>query len=802
MKGMTRRAPNAPGHKPRWTSSQKQAVGSARSYQSPLWFTVGRGVLNEVYFPRLDQACSRDLRLIVTDDQGFYCDEVESTHHQVEWIAPGVPAFRITNRCERFELEKLLVSDPRGPVVLMRVRFRPLQGERQDYRLHALLTAHLDNQGMDNTARLAEYKGVPLLAAERPGWALALLGSPAFAQRSVGYTGTSDGRSQLRQFGQLRETYDLAEKGNVALTGAIDLSQEEFLLALGLGSSVEEAALHARLTLARGLETVLEEFRREWERWQEQLLPLDDTISTAVLGLHHSKNFPGAIIASASIPWGTAHGDRSAGGYHVAWPRDSYEAAGGMLAAGAHDEARRVMFYFEATQEEEGHWPQCMWLDGTPHRSAVQLDEAAAPILLLEMARRQGLLRPQELTRLWPMVRKAVGYIVAHGPCSEQDRWEETSGYSPYTLATQIVALLEAADLAELHDERPLADFLRELADAWNDCIERWCYAEDTGLARQHQVQGYYVRLAPADRDETLSLEDQSVGIKNQPGEKQFPAASIVSPDALALVRLGLRSPHDQRILDTLRVLDALLKVETPAGPGWHRYNHDGYGEHSDGSPYDGSGIGRAWPLLTGERGHYELAAGHPAEAERLLETMRGFAGEVGLLSEQVWDSDDLPEQGLFRGQPTYSARPLVWAHAEQLKLLRSLRDGKVFDMPGQTVDRYLVQGVRARHTCWTFRSRMACVLKGQDLRLLTRRSASVRYSLDGWRTQHDAQTRPTGLGGYVLDLPTSELEEGAGVWFTFYWPEADRWEGENFRVEVALPLPSGRARPGQRILT
>ena len=109
-----------------------------------------------------------------------------------------------------------------------------------------------------------------------------------------------------------------------------------------------------------------------------------------------------------------------------------------------------------------------------------------------------------------------------------------------------------------------------------------------------------------------------------------MPAAAIVSPDALALVRFGLRSADDPRILDTVEVIDALLKTETATGPVWHRYNDDGYGEHEDGAPFDGTGIGRGWPLLTGERAHYELAAGRTAQARRLLGVMEARRAREG----------------------------------------------------------------------------------------------------------------------------------------------------------------------------
>ena len=124
----------------------------------------------------------------------------------------------------------------------------------------------------------------------------------------------------------------------------------------------------------------------------------------------------------------------------------------------------------------------------------------------------------------------------------------------------------------------------------------------------------------------------------------------LISPDALALVRFGLRDANDPRMLGTVKAIDALLRRELPNGPYWYRYNNDGYGEHADGSPFDGTGIGRLWPLLTGERAHYELAAGRLAEAKRLLNALEGSAGTGGLLPEQIWDSEEFPDRNSFSG--------------------------------------------------------------------------------------------------------------------------------------------------------
>ena len=141
----------------------------------------------------------------------------------------------------------------------------------------------------------------------------------------------------------------------------------------------------------------------------------------------------------------------------------------------------------------------------------------------------------------------------------------------------------------------------------------------------------------------------------------------LVSVDALALVRFGLRAATDPRILNTIKVIDAKLKTDTPSGPCWHRYNKDGYGEDAKGNLYSGAGIGRAWPLLTGERAHYEIAAGNLDKAKELLNTMESFANN-SLFPEQIWDTVDIPEKGLFLVKHSGSAMPLTWAHAEYIK--------------------------------------------------------------------------------------------------------------------------------------
>jgi len=792
--------PGAPGLPARWTSSAKSGVGTALTAASRIWFTTSHGILNEIYYPRVDLACTRDFGLIVTDADGYFSEEKRDADHAVDVVEEGAPAFRLVNtaRDGRYRITKTVLTDPRREALLLDVVFEPLVGTLEDYRLHALLSPHLVNAGSDNTAWVGDYKGNEMLfACGRRGISLALAASVPWLARSVGFVGSSDGWQQLVQANALDERYQRAENGNVALSGTLDIvaSGGRLLLAVAFGGRPEEAGYRALSSLQDGFADARRIYLKGWRNWQKTLLKLDRPktagapntyrVSTAVLASHRPLSFPGAAIASLSIPWGFNKGDEDLGGYHLVWPRDLVETAGGFLAAGAVDDAIAILGYLRAIQEPDGHWSQNVWLDGMPYWGGVQMDECAFPILLADMLRRGGHLEGEALAGFIPMVEKAAGYVVRNGPVTGQDRWEEDAGYSPFTLAVEIAALLAAADILEpgRHVE---ARYLRETADTWNDCVEHWTFASGTAICSGLGVSGYYVRIAPPDTADAASPLDGFVPVKNRPpADMARHSTLLVSPDALALVRFGLRAADDPRIVDTIKVIDELLKADLPQGPVWYRYNGDGYGEQQDGGPFDGTGIGRPWPLLTGERAHYEIAAGRHVVAAELLLTLERSAGPGGLLPEQVWDGEDIPERELFRGKPSGSAMPLVWAHSEHIKLLRSLRDQAVFDMPPQPVERYQKRGVVSKVRCWRFNQKARSLPRGKHLRIEVGAPAVVHWSLDGWATTHDNATTATGFDMHVLDLPTDRAPHGTTVRFTFYWPEVDRWEGENFEVLI-----------------
>jgi len=651
----------------------------------------------------------------------------------------------------------------------------------------------------------------------------------------VGYVGQSDGWRDLEQHGKLTWEYGAAEHGHIALAGEVDLQscQGQFVLALAIDRSTSGAALNGALSLNRSFDAIWKDYVAGWEAWQKTLRPLDlarDELpaldhphernrpdssrprvpngpagppvniyrsSMMVLGVHRAKHFNGAGVASLAIPWGDVRGDDDLGGYHLVWTRDLVEQAFGLLAAGAFTEVRSALDYLHATQKSDGSWPQMMWLDGDPYSKGIQLDETALPILAVDLAAREGALSSDDLHDFWPMVRLAAAFVLRSGPATGQDRWENTAGLSPYSLATAIAALRVAARLAKQFGEAELGTYLRETGELWSDLLESWTYVSGTPLAKRVGVKGYYVCIAPSPGLSSILARGEHPLMSQA---RDLPMTEVVSPDALALVRFGVRDAHDPRILDTLKVIDAVNRVETPAGPGFHRYNGGYYGEGDDGSPFhDGSrtGHGRLWPLLSGERGHYELAAGNTAAASQMLKAMSGFASQLGMIPEQVWDAEDLPEHHLYRGRPSGSAMPLVWANSEYARLVRSLSDGKVFDMPSVES---ASQPPAFKLALWRFEHQASSFEAGRRLRLEVRAPAVARFSLDGWKTSLELNTRDTGLGIHLVDLPTETTTAGARLSFTFRWPQADqRWEGTDFHLSVTAASsrpPAARSSP------
>lgn len=787
-----------PGISPRWTRSEKEGVGTAYNTASRIWFTLSHGILNEVYFPTVDSPQTRDLEYLITDEESFFHEEKRDLATRLEYIDAHALGYRITKSDPegRYRIVKEIIADPHLASVLIHTRLEGEEAFLKRLHLYVLLAPHLEVGGWGNTAAKAKMAGRELLVAFKREICLALGATVPFRRSSCGFVGLSDGWTDLHENFRMDWEFDYARNGNVAVMGELDLSKSRtFTLALSFGFGLHGAISTLLQSLGGSFEKQESRYREQWRRVCAGAIRLENSsgdggilqrISHSLLLSHEDKTYPGALIASMSIPWGEVHGDKDGlGGYHLVWTRDLCQSVTGLLATGNFETPYRALIYLAASQRPDGGFYQNFWINGAPYWTGIQLDGVAFPVLLAW--------RLYELEGLkdfdpYPMVLKAAEYLIRQGPATPQDRWEENSGYSPSTLASNIAALICAAELARLKKEEATALFFEEYADFLESHLEAWTVTTEGTLAPG--IPRHFIRIHPVDPKESRPDEDPNRGrliIHNRPPGTpfEFPANEIVDPGFLELVRYGIRRPGDPLIEDSLQVVDAVLKVETPFGPCWRRYNHDGFGQREDGGPYTGSGKGRAWPLLTGERAHYELAAGR--KVQRYIRAMEQFASPGGMLPEQVWDEADRPEWGMYFGRPTGSAMPLMWAHAEYVKLLRSVQDGAVFDRVSPVAVRYLNGKGRKDLEVWKVNRQAGAVAAGKTLRILGRAPFRLRWSRDEWKSVEDTDALPTGVALYFVDIQVS-MRQTSPVRFTFYWQEAGRWEGNDFSVEVIGP--------------
>ncbi|MGA8657751.1 MAG: glycoside hydrolase family 15 protein [Chthoniobacterales bacterium] len=785
----------APGIEPRWTSSAKEGLGTAYAMACRVWFTLSHGIINEIYYPGVDQPNTRDFQFLISDGQTFCHEEKRDLAHQIEYPDRNCLFYRLTNAepSGRYRIIKQLLADPRRPVILVQTRIEIAdESLRGKLSLYALLAPHLGRYGAGNSGWQTEISGKVLLHAERAGIHLVMGCSKGFLRRSVGYVGASDGWQDVMNHFRMAWQFTAAENGNIALTGEIDLrSGSEFTIAIGFGDSYQSTATNLLQSLATSFDFHHEAYVRQWRRTVAN--PNDNfsghtsdhgglyRLSRCVLLAHEDKIFQGALVASMSIPWGETKGDDDIGGYHLVWTRDLVQSASALLASGATDTPARALIWLAAIQRLDGSFPQNSWIDGSAFWPGLQLDEIAAPILLASRVQREGL--TGGLFDPWVMISRAAAYLILQGPVTAQDRWEENAGYSPSTLATVIAGLVCAAEFAKERGETGMADFILTYADWMAAHVEEW-----TVTTRGELVAGvsrHYIRINPTDSqapDPHADPNTTMILIAN--GGGFHPARDVVGGDFLHLVRLGIRDANDQIVRDSIEVIDQVIKHDLPQGPCWRRYNHDGYGQKADGGAFDGTGVGRSWPILTGERGHYELAAGR--DPMPFIRAMENFANAGGMISEQLWDSDDLPDGSMRRGQPTGAAMPLCWSHAEYIALVRSRHDGVCFERVGPAFERYVAHPVQSRHEIWSFRYQMRHMARHKTLRLIIAAKATIVWTADHWVTTNHADTIDGGgLSLCFADLSTEQFPGGSIVEFTFFWRAAQRWEGRNWQIGI-----------------
>jgi glucoamylase len=785
----------APGIEPRWTSSAKEGVGTAYHTSCRLWFTLSHGIVNEIYYPHVDQPNTRDFQFLISDGETFCHEEKRDLDHVIEYPARDCLFYRLTNSEPRgrYRLVKHVFTDPHGSVLLVHTKLEVFEEAlRRKLRLYALLAPHIAGYGAGNSAWCSEIGDVKLIHAQRQNVHLVMACSTDFSRRSVGYVGFSDGWQDLMDNFKMDWEFRAVENGNIALTAEIDVPDSgEFTIAVAFGRSYQSAATKLFQSLAEPFELHRQGYVRQWQRAvvnPEFDFSTDTSdgggmyrLSRCVLLAHEDKVFQGAMVASMSIPWGETKADQDLGGYHLVWTRDLVHSATALLATGQTSTPLRALIWLAAIQRPDGSFPQNSWIDGTAYWSGLQLDQIAFPILLAWHLHKQdalGLFHPRV------MIVRAAAHLILQGPVTTQDRWEENAGYSPSTIATVIAALACTAEWSKEFGRTDVADFVFAYADWLAAHVEDWTVTTQGKLVEG--IPRHYIRITPADPNAPDPHADPNTAmIQIANGGGLHPARNIVGGDFLHLVRFGIRHPNDPLVRDSIEVIDRVLKHDLPNGPGWRRYNHDGYGQKDDGSAFDGTGVGRCWPILTGERGHYELAAGR--DPKPFIATIENFSNQGGMITEQVWDGDDLPNARMKRGCPTGAAMPLCWSHAEYVSLVRSRHDGVCFDRVEPAFKRYVVNPVQSRYEIWTLRHPLRRVSRGKILRIILAAEATVVWSIDEWsRTNESHTAHRNELDLWFSDFPTVEWPRDSVFAFTLSWKRDQRWENRNWQVGVS----------------
>lgn len=663
-------ATNGPGDNGTWAYAQKQGIGTANNDISKVWFTLTRGAVSEVYYPTIDNANNKILKFVVTDGKSFLSDETVDTTTQIEKINTKSLAFRLinTDKQGRYKIVKEIFTDSKRNSLIINTSFHPLIGDKKDYKLYLIYEPHIDNQSKNNEGKVIKANGKDMLISNRDKTYSALATDIDWNGFSIGYNKINDPMTDLEKNKIMTKHFDIA-KGNIIEGVEINLNRKtSFITVLSFGQTEQEAAKTAINTLNDNYNKMLNTYINEWNNYCSSINGFGQKTnelyynSLMILKASEDKTNKGAYIASLSIPWGEGQGDQNKGGYHLVWSRDLYHIANAFIAAGDKDSANRALDFLVMVVEKNGFIPQNTWINGDPYWNGIQLDEQADPIILAYQLKRYDLYDK--------LVKPLADFIMKIGPKTAQERWEEAGGYSPATMAAEVAGLVTAAEIAKHNNDQISAQKYLDKADNWQKLIDNLTYTTKGPYGNGQ----YYLRISGLPDPNANFL----INIAN--GGGIYDQKEIVDPSFLELVRLGVKSAKDPKILNTISVVDSLLKVNTPKGPCWYRYNHDGYGEPSETEIYRGAGKGRLWPLLTGERGVYEVAAGK--NADKYIKYMENFANQGYILSEQIWERT---------GLPTDSASPLNWAHAEYIVLFVSNIEHKVVDTPYIVYERYVL---------------------------------------------------------------------------------------------------------------
>lgn len=813
-------APNGPGAASNWTPSNNTILGTAANSTSDVWFTGYNGIIGEVYYPTADTPNTTDLQFLIGNSAHTWVDEEKAaTTSQVALYNNHSLAWTVTNTASSgaYKIQKTIYTDPTRNSLIQDVTFTALSGHLSDYLLYALFNPTMHNAGNNNTSTTQVYNSQTMLVTtdSSGGYASAMAASIPYVagMTSSGFVGQNDGWTDLRGSSNcgsatcpdyaMSYTYSSATGGNTAQTGQLDLSNGgtintstataitfRLVLSFGQTNGGTSAATSAESTLAGTLgdtSNMLSTYVSQWNTFDNGLAAPPAVGSTigiqqarqqeyylAVNTLKASQDKQtNAIVAGLGTPWGDTNGDSDAGGYHLVWPRDMYEIASALIVAGDSADAKNALLWeFSKQQQSDGHFPQNSYVSGTPYWNGIQLDEQAFPILL---AWKLGV---TDNTNYTQHVLPAANYIVEHGPWTGQERWEENGGYSPSTIAAEIAGLLAASSIASTNADTTNANRFQSYADYYQGLVENWTFTTSGTLTGG----SYYERID----DNGNPNDGHSLTIGN--GGGTYDERNVVDAGFLELVHLGDKAANDPYVTTSLPVIDATIKQSVNGNSYWFRYNHDGYGEHSDGSNYNGTGIGRLWPIFSAERGLYTVASA--GSADSFLTALTASENGAGMIPEQVWDSS--APAGFTPGTPTKSMNPLNWAMAQYIALLFSASQGTVADQPSLTESRYVTNAFQP-HTGYAVDYNSAQLAQGRALTIYYHGTlnASSRVYLhwgeNGWQntvaTDKPMVKRADGFWQTTISVPVDATS------INFCFTDGTNWDnngGGNWNTSIS----------------
>jgi glucoamylase len=819
-------APNGPGASSNWTPSNNTILGTAANTSGDVWFSGYNGIIGEVFYPTADTPNTTDLQFLIGDSGHSWVDEEKvATTSSVQLYNNHSLAWTVTNTASngKYRITKTIYTDPTRNSLIQQVTFAALSGTLSNYLLYVLYNPTMHDAGNNNSSSTQTYNGTTMLVTtdSSSNYASALAASIPYVSgmTSSGFVGVNDGWTDLKGSSNcgsgscpdytMNYTYSSANNGNTAQTGELDLSNDgtintqtttsiTFNLVLSFGqtsggtSSTTSAEQTLAGTLGDNFSTMLSTYVSQWNSFDNSLntppaVGGNSTIQQArqqeyylaanVLKASQDKQ-TGAFVAGLGTPWGASNGDGD-NGYHLVWERDMYEFSSALIVAGdTADPKRALLWAFNSQQQSDGHFPQNSFVNGTPFWTGIQMDEQAFPIML---AWKLGVTDSSDYQN---HIKPAANYILNNGPKTGEERWEENGGYSPSTIAAEIAGLVTAADIARINGDTASQTLYDNAADYWQGMVQNWTFTTNGSLGG-----GYYFERIDADGNPTNS---DTIAIAN--GGGTYDERSVVDAGFLELVRQGIFPANSPYVTLSLPVIDSTVKETINGNSYWFRYNHDGYGEHADGSAFNGTGIGRLWPIFSGERGIYSIATG--ANADAYLTDMTASENASGMIPEQVWDT--AAPSGDTSGTPTGSMNPLNWAMGEFITLLFSAANNTIADVPSITSNRY-VAGSYTPHSGYVVDYNPAQLHAGKALTiyyngfLSSNSHVYIHWGENNWQNIPPDQPmvkRADGFWQTTISVPNDASQinfvfnNGAGSW--------DNNNNANWNVNISGSCASG----------